>query len=217
MSAREPIDGAGWIDATVPMKSGMAHWPGSPPVEVQETESIDRGDHCTVSVLRFGSHTGTHVDAPGHFLRGGSRVDAMPLEGLVGPARVIEVSGGPALGPDELGPHDVARGERIILRTSNTPRCWQTDAFVSDYAYLSLAGAQHLVARGVRTVGIDYLSIAGGDESAATHAALLGAGVVIIEGLRLAEVRAGAHDMICLPLLVAGGDGAPARVLLRRR
>jgi len=208
---------APWIDVTVPMRDGMVVWPGSPPVEVRQVDSLEKGATCATTALRFGSHTGTHVDAPGHFLRGGAGVDRLPFEGLIGPARVIDVGGGPALGPDELGPHDVGRGERIILRTSNTPRCWRTDEFVADYAHLSRAGAEHLVARGVRAVGIDYLSIAGGAESAATHAALLRAGIVIIEGLYLAEAPAGLYDVICLPLLVAGGDGAPARVLLRSR
>src|SRR5262249_42071032 len=159
---------------------------------------------CATSVLRFGSHTGTHVDAPGHFLRGGAGVDAMPLESLIGPARVIDVGGAPAVGPAELGPHEIARGERGLPPTSNPPRAWRTDEFVTDYAYLSRAGAEHLVARGARAIGIDYLSIAGGGESAATHAALLGAGLVIIEGLYLEKAPAGPYEMICLPLLVAG-------------
>lgn len=212
-----PAPESAWIDVTVPISDGMVHWPDNPPVRVELAQSLERGDPATVSRLNLGSHTGTHVDAPGHFILHAPGVDDLPLERLMGPARVIAVAGSPAIGAAELRRHELRAGERIILRTPNTPRVWATDRFVPDYAYLSYEGARHLVDRGIWTVGIDYLSIGGGTEGVITHRALLQAGVVIIEGLQLARVSPGPYDLLCLPLRIRHGDGAPARVLLRSR
>jgi arylformamidase len=144
-------------------------------------------------------------------------VPDLPWSGLIGPARVVHLPAAAVIDGavvDEIG---VSAGERIVFRTRNSERCWKQDAFCSDYTYVSLEGARRLVARGVRTVAVDYLSVGGGDETAATHRTLLGAGVCIIEGLDVSSVAPGAYDLLCLPLRIEGGDGAPARVLLRRR
>lgn len=216
MSTREPIDGAGWIDATVPMKSGMVRWPGSPPVEVHETDSIDRGDHCTVSVLRFGSHTGTHVDAPAHCLTGGAGVDVLPLDVLCGPAFVLDLvqrggGAGESIGPEAL--EDVVAGcTRLLLRTHDGSGWGQDTA--APGAALTEAAAGLLLQRGVRLCGIDRLSLAPAEDPLPVHALLLGAGAVIVEGLDLRDAPAGACTLLCLPLKIAGGDGAPARVVL---
>lgn len=210
----------GWIDVTVPIRDGMVHWPGDPPVRVTRESDIARGDSSTVSRLELGAHTGTHVDAPGHFILGGSGVDAIDPERLVGPARVVRVDdGAPVVDRAIVDAAAVEPGERILFRTSNSDRAWKTDtdAFLADYCYLTLDAAERLVERGVRTVGIDYLSVAGGtqEQIVATHQALLAAGVCIIEGLNLSAVAPGAYDLVCLPLRLRDGDGAPARVLLR--
>ena len=206
-----------WIDVSVPVRSGMVHWPDNPPIEVVRVMDMARGDPATVSRLSLGVHTGTHVDAPVHFLADGAGVDAVPLDQLLGEARVVEVTDGPSIGAAQLRPVDPRPGERLLFKTRNSARCWQTDRFLSDYVYLSTEGAALLAERRVRTVGIDYLSIAGMDEGVPTHRTLLEQGICIIEGLDLSSIQPGSYELICLPLRLAGADGAPARVLLRAR
>lgn len=206
-----------WIDVTVPIRAGMVRFPDNPPIEIVRALDLARGDPATVSRLSLGVHSGTHVDAPVHFLAGGEGVDALPTDRLVGEARVLAIRDPRAIGVAELLSLDPCEGERLLFKTQNSERCWRVDTFVPDYAYLSLEGAQLLAERRVRTVGIDYLSIAEPDAPVATHLALLQAGVCIIEGLDLSATQPGAYEMLCLPLRLAGADGAPARVLLRPR
>jgi arylformamidase len=206
-----------WIDISVPIYAGMVLYPGDPPVEISQPMHLDRGDVCTVSRLSLGVHTGTHVDAPSHFLKGAESVDSLSLEAMVGPAHVIEILDTAAIGEEDLSGRGIERGDRILLKTSNSARCWSSDEFVPDFAHLILDGAAYLAGAGVRTVGIDYLSIGHGDEGPDVHRVLLGAQILIVEGLNLSGVEPGAYDLVCLPLKIRGGDGAPARALLRRR
>jgi arylformamidase len=209
---------AGWIDVSVPVYSGMAHWPDNPPVVVERLLDMDRGDAANVSKLSLGAHTGTHMDAPRHFLRDGAGIDALPFDATVGPARVIEIRDPVAITVAELTRHGLRQGERVLFKTANSARCWGTDEFVEDFVSIARDAAAYLVGRGVRTVGVDYLSVGGfrpEADGAGTHAALLGAGVWIIEGLNLAQVQPGMYDLICLPLRLLGADGAPARAILR--
>jgi arylformamidase len=206
-----------WLDVTVPIRDGMVHWPNDPPVRVVNVRDIAAGDDATVSRLELGAHTGTHVDAPAHFLMGAAGVDQLPLDALVGPARVVHVPDVPIIDAEALERIRPQRGERLLFRTRNSDSGWSSDRFVPDYTHLSFAAARWLVVAGVRTVGIDYLSVGGGGDNAETHRELLRAGVCIIEGLNLAGIDAGAWDLICLPLRLERGDGAPARALLRRR
>jgi arylformamidase len=203
-----------WIDVTVPVRSGMVHWPGNPPIEVTRTADVSKGDPATVSHLSLGVHSGTHVDAPAHFIADGAGIDTVPLADLIGPARVVSIRDPRAIGVDELLALEPRRGERLLFKTRNS-NLWSKDEFATDYVYLSLEGAKYLVESGVRTIGIDYLSIAGAHEGVPTHLALLHADVCIIEGLDLKAVEPGAYEMICLPLRLLGADGAPARVVLR--
>lgn len=206
-----------WIDVSVPLRHGMAHWPDNPPVRIERMLDLGRGDACTVSTLSMGSHTGTHVDAPIHFVRGGKGIDKMPAAAMIGPARVVEVRDRESIRPDELRPHRIRRGERILFKTANSTRCWRSDRFVENFVYLSTEAGHFLAARGARTVGIDYLSVGGYRKNGLeVHRVLLGAGIWLIEGLDLSKVRAGRYELLCLPLRIAGGDGAPARALLRR-
>ena len=204
-----------WIDVSVPVRSGMVHWPDNPPIEVVRVMDMARGDPATVSRLSLGVHTGTHVDAPVHFLVDGAGVDAISLDQLLGEARVVEVTDGPSIGAAQLRPVDPRPGERLLFKTRNSARCWKADRFLADFVYLSTEGAALLAERRVRTVGIDYLSIAGMDEGVPTHRTLLEQGICIIEGLDLSSLQPGSYELICLPLRLAGADGAPARVLLR--
>jgi arylformamidase len=208
---------AGWIDVTVPIRDGMVHWPGDPEVRVTRVLDLDHGDEATVSRLDVGAHTGTHVDAPVHFVAHGAGIDAVPTSSLMGPARVVDVPEVAAIGAREVDAAGVQPGERILFRTRNSERCWTSDRFVPDYTYVALDGARRLVEKSVRTVGVDYLSVGGGHDGPATHRELLLAGICVIEGLNLSAAPAGPCELICLPLRIQGGDGAPARVLVRPR
>lgn len=207
---------AGWIDVTVPLRDGMVHWPDNPPVRVERVLSLP-GDDANVSALSLGAHTGTHVDAPVHFVEGAPGVDEMPLALAVGPARVVAIDDAEAIRPEHLVPLDLHRGERVLFRTRNSPRAWRAASFVEDAVHLTLAAAELLAERGVALVGIDYLSVGGygSGEGAAVHRALIAGGVWILEGVDLTDAPEGPCELVCLPLRIAGGDGAPARVLLR--
>ena len=196
------------LDISVALREGMVTYPGDPTVKVERAASIAAGDAANLTRIEMGLHSGTHVDAPVHFLDGGAGVDELSLEALVGPCVVVEA-------PD-LTRDSVARApegaERVLFKTPNS-ELWARDRFVEEFARLDGEGAELLVARGVRLVGVDYLSV--GDEAA--HRALLAAGVVPVEGLDLRGVEPGAYELICLPLRVVGADGAPARAILVER
>lgn len=204
-----------WIDVSVGLYSGMAHWPDNPPVEIDRMLDIELGDPANVSKLSLGAHTGTHMDAPLHFVAGGAGMDEMPISATVGRARVIEVQDPESVKPADLRPHGIRPGERVLFKTRNSGRCWPPERFVEDFVYVSKEAARYLAAREVRTVGVDYLSVGGFRRDAAeTHTALLGAGIWVIEGLDLSAVEPGEYELVCLPLKVLGGDGAPARAIL---
>jgi len=194
-------------DVSVPIHEGMVTYPGDPVVHMERAAAIANGDVVNLTRMDFGLHSGTHVDAPVHFIDGASGVDSVELDALVGPCEVVEV-------PD-LSRESVAQApegaERVLFKTPNS-ELWARDEFAEDFARLEGPAAALLVERGVRLVGVDYLSI--GDEAA--HHALLEAGVVPVEGLDLRGVPAGGYELICLPIRVVGADGAPARVVLRR-
>ena len=195
----------------------MVHWPGDPVVSIPRISDMDRGDVANVRRLSMSAHTGTHMDAPLHFIGDGASIDAMPLDAAVGPARVIEIDSPDVIGPQELDRHDIRAGERILLRTGNSERCWRTRCFLKQFVHIGPDGAEYLASRQVRLVGIDYLSVgAYGDGGVETHRALLSAGIWIIEGLDLSATSAGNYELICLPLKISGGDGAPARAVVRR-
>jgi arylformamidase len=206
-----------WIDVSVAFRTGMAHWPDNPPVRIARILDITQGDECTLSMISMGAHSGTHMDAPVHFLRGGKRLDEMPLSAVIGPARVIAIRDPECITVEELRPHRIRRGERILFKTRNSARVWKTDAFTKEFVYLSTEAGEFLAARRVRTVGVDYLSVGGYEKNGPeVHRALLTAGIWIIEGLDLSRVRPGEYDLICLPIKIAQSDGAPARAVLRR-
>lgn len=205
-----------WIDVSVPLRTGMVHWPDNPPVRIERVMDLEHGDTASVSSMSMGVHTGTHMDAPVHFQRGGIGIDQMPLEATLGLARVIEIRDPVSIQRAELEPAKLQPGERVLFRTRNSERCWQTDAFVEDFVFISREAAAYLAECRVRTVGVDYLSVGGfREDGEATHLALLQAGIWVIEGLNLSQVKEGTYELICLPLRIVGGDGAPARAVLR--
>lgn len=214
--SREKASGRTWIDVSLPLHRALAHWPGEIGFEILRAQDISRGDPVTVSVLRLGAHTGTHFDAPAHFLKQGDTIDRIPFEAVLGRARVIEVNGTRSISARDLRPYGIRRGERLLFKTSNSGRLARAKSFFQDYAHLALDAAELLAGREVRLVGIDSLSVAAfGADSAPTHRALLEAGVWILEGLDLSSVEPGRYEMVCLPLRIVGAEGAPARVALR--
>lgn len=204
-----------WIDISRPITAAMPMWPGTPQPVIERVESMNRGDSCNVSHLNLSAHTGTHMDAPFHFLKDGATMEALPLEAVIGPARVVEVADPVSIRPEHL-PHDLGLAERILFKTSSGDLCWPLDHFVEDFVWLSAAAARILAERRTRCVGIDYLSVGGFHKDLVeTHEILLSSGVWIIEGLDLRRVPAGRYELACLPLNLPGCDGAPARAALR--
>jgi arylformamidase len=210
-TANSPKISSKWLDVSMPIYAGMVHFPDNPSIEIDTITHVERGDVCTLSKLTMGSHTGTHIDAPIHFLPGGAGAEEVPLDNLIGPARVIEIKDHDAIKAEELRVHNLGVRERVLFKTSNSERCWKTSQFVPDFLSIAEDAASYLASLNTLTVGIDYLS-AGSPE---THRTLLSAGVVILEGLNLAGVSQGRYEFLCLPLKILGGDGAPARALLR--
>ncbi len=208
-----------WIDISMPLRSGGPGWPGDAPVEVARSATIGRGSPYNMTKMALSAHSGTHVDAPLHYIPGGRSIDAIDFDAVVGPARVVGISDTESIKPAELEGLDVRPGERLLFRTANSDRPWPDLPFREDYVFLTPEAAGYLVSRGVRCVGVDYLSVGPPDveRAASTHIRLLEGGVWIIECLYLAEVTAGDYDLICLPLRVEGAEGAPARALLRPR
>lgn len=207
---------AGWIDVSVGIESNIVHWPGDPPVIIDRIKDMEKGDKDNVSRILMGSHTGTHMDAPLHFLQRGMSLDEIPLDVVIGPARVIEIKDKESIKPAELKKHNIGKGERILFKTSNSTRCWNRSDFVKDFVHISHEAAVFLVECSVKITGIDYLSVGGYlKDGAETHRTLLGAGIWIIEGLNLSNVTQGEYDLICLPIKILNADGAPARAVLR--
>jgi arylformamidase len=207
----------GFIDVSVSIRDGMPHWPDNPPIQVERVLDLEHGDAANVSKISLGVHTGTHMDAPSHFLRGTAGIDEMPFDATIGRARVIQIRDPKLVRVRELEKAGIKRGERILLRTRNSPRAWNADHFVEDFVHLSKEAAEWLAARKIMTLGVDYLSVGGflDDTGESVHHALLGAGIWIIEGLNLARIPAGPCDLICLPIKLLDGDGAPARAIVR--
>jgi arylformamidase len=206
-------------DISVTIDQDLPVWPGDPPVNIQRVEKIEEGANANVSRIEMGAHTGTHVDAPYHFLMDGSRVDTLPLDVLLGTAVVVSI-------PDQVNVLDRAAirkahipdgADRVLFKTRNSGY-WATQGanFQTNFVAIDASGAQALVDMGVRLVGIDYLSISPYKNSRPTHQILLSAKIVIIEGLDLSKVEPGVYQMVCLPLKLGGAEGAPARTVLTR-
>lgn len=206
-----------WIDISVPVRNGMVHWPGDPPFHIERAEDQEKGDIATVSRMTLGVHTGTHMDAPLHFIRGAGSIDTMPLDATIGPARVISIADSHSITRTELARHKIAAGERVLFKTANSGRSWKSDAFDESFVFISQDAARYLAEVEVQTVGVDYLSVGGyREDGPETHHALLGSGVWIIEGLDLSGVEPGEYELVCLPLRLIGAEGSPARAILRK-
>jgi arylformamidase len=203
-------------DVTVALAEDLVGYPGDPPVRIERLKEIAR-DEATynLSSYSFGSHAGTHIDAPSHLLENGLSVDNLPLEMLIGRARVVEVTA-PRIDEQVLQEFDFTTDMRVLFKTRNS-YLWGRNEFVQDYVHITLEAARFLIKEGIKLVGIDYLSVDKFDSrELETHREFLSAGAIIIEGLDLREVEPGDYELLCLPLKVKDGDGAPARVVLRQ-
>lgn len=202
-------------DISVPIRSGGVVYPGNPEIDITLVSSVAKGASANVSRITFGSHTGTHADSGRHFFDGAQPVDEIPLERLIGPARLIVMGDDiRAVGEKELRAAGIEGQKRVLIRTRNS-EILKKNEFFSDYTYIAPDAARYLVDIGVELVGVDYLSIEQFHSGHhLTHRTLLEKDVVIIEGLALSEPPAGDYQLICLPLRLEGLDGAPARAVL---
>ena len=210
-----PID---WLDVSVPVDAGIPTFTGDPTYRRELHASMADGAICNVSRLDMGAHTGTHIDAPVHFIEGATGIEATPLDAVIGPAWVVDARQlTTTITADDLARLDIPPGEtRLLFRTRNS-ELWAQPHFSSDFIAFAADAAAALVARGIRLLGIDYLSIAPFGDPVATHVALLGGGVVVLEGADLRHVEPGPYELWAPPVRLVGSDGAPVRALLRPR
>jgi arylformamidase len=203
-------------DISLPITQDLMVYPDDPDIRIEPHSRIDDGDDANVTRLALGSHTGTHVDAARHFFPDGQAVDELPLDRLIGIAHVVHIDHDVTrIGADELRAAGVRDMKRVLLQTRNSELLGRSE-FQEDFAYLTESGASYLVESGVELVGMDYLSVEAFDaEEPVAHRTLLGREVVIVEGLDLRSVAAGRYELMCLPLRLAGLDGAPVRAVLR--
>jgi arylformamidase len=219
-AARE-LSAQGWIDVTAsldPAKTPV--YEGDAPMKFDFLKDMRKGDALTLSVYSLGAHSGTHIDAPMHFIVDGAAIDHVDLERLIGAARVIDIPDSvQAIDATELNKRDWKGARRVFFRTRSTLRGWMDSVrFHRDFAYIAPDAAQLLADAGVVLVGVDYISAEQfGAPTPRTHQVLLGQGIPIVEGMDLRQVQAGDYDVIVLPIKVAGHEGAPARAILRRR
>ena len=205
------------IDVTVPLSADVPVFPGDPCFHMEFPHRIADGKPYNVARVTMGVHSGTHVDAPYHFIEDGATVEALPLEIMMGKVRVVQVAAREAIDVADVQSLDLTDEIRVLFKTRMSGQLRKPE-FQEDFVYLTPAAAVHLVQAGIKLVGVDYLSVEKFQSpDYATHHTLLGAGVVIIEGLDLSEADPGEYDLTCLPLRMVGADGSPARVVLRKR
>ena len=210
----------GWLDVTYPISEDMVSWPGQPPVSLRRLSTLEQGDTANVSWLELSLHTGTHMDAPRHFIEGGADITALPLSTMMGLVRVAEVGDVATVTAADVRAFEtrsgaVRAGERVFFKTKNSSLDWSKEPFDKDYVALEPDAATYLAAKKIAVVGVDYLSVAPFDAPTETHRILLGSSVWVIEGLDLRFVDEGRFEMLALPLKIVTGDASPLRVLLR--
>jgi arylformamidase len=203
------------IDVSVSIDQNLPTYPGNTPFSLEPIQRIAQGGSSNVSTIHMSAHVGTHVDAPRHFFDGAPGVEALPLEMLIGRARVVGITARKGIDADELAGLNLGEDVRVLFKTHNS-KLWGSPEFHRDYVGVTESGARYLVNQGIKVVGVDYLSVEEFKKPGApAHHLLLGAGTIVIEGLNLRDVEPGIYDMTCLPLKIVGADGAPARVILR--
>jgi arylformamidase len=205
-----------WIDITIPIRNNMVHWPGDSDIVVKRINSIEAGDEYNLTNISFSAHTSTHMDSPLHFIENAKDISTLPLNAVIGRAKVIEIKDNKSIKMEELKVHNIERNDRLLFKTCNSLTDWSMKDFINDYVFLTTEAAKYLVEKKVKTIGIDYLSIAGLNNTEEVHKILLSSEIWIIEGLSLNGVTEGLYDLICLPINIIGSDGAPARAVVKK-
>jgi arylformamidase len=211
------------FDITIPISNSMPVWPGDPGVISHQIASIENGDQSNVTQIQMSVHTGTHIDAPRHFIDNGKTVDQIPLEKLIGEVLVMVIDEGEAIISDQvLKAHpktDLLRQSRKVLFRTKNSSLWKyhPDKFQTDYIGIDASGAAYLGNLNLDLIGIDYLSIAPYTDTLQPHTILLSNDIILLEGLDLSNVPGGIYELYCLPLIISGCEGAPARVVLIKR
>lgn len=201
-------------DISVSLQDKMPLWPGDPGFKWTQTKSIEQGEVANLSKISLGSHTGTHIDAPVHFVNDAKTIDKLPIEMLIGKAIVFEVDSEQRISETDLKKLDLEGVTRALFKTRNSS-LWESDEFTDDFVAFDIPAAKYLAGKGVQLVGIDYLSVGPFEDGVGVHQAFLENEIVVVESINLSEVPAGEYELICLPLRILGSEGAPARALLR--
>jgi arylformamidase len=205
-------------DISLPISNDLPVWPGDPSVSLMMTKSFLKGDHCNITKIQMGTHSGTHIDAPYHFLKDGATVDTIPIETFIGPCLVVDLDSEVLIEEKDLRKYNLAGHSRILMKTKNS-EMWANNirkSFITNYVALGINAVQYLIEMNTILVGIDYLSIESfQSDGKPVHKLLLKNNITILEGLNLSGVKAGVYELICMPLKLQGCEGAPARVLLR--
>jgi arylformamidase len=206
-----------WIDISFSISEDIVTWPGDPKVKLSKASEIGReGADANVSSIFMSAHTGTHIDAPLHFIKDGKDIASLDLATLTGQVQIVEITDHTQVTKSELLQHNLKGIDKIIFKTVNSRSDWSKKAFNDRFVHLGIDAAQYLVTLGIKTVGVDYLSVGGMDNGTEVHHVLLGAGITILEGLNLTDILPGVYEMIALPIKIKGADGAPARVIVRQ-
>jgi len=207
------------FDVTLTISNDLPVWPGDPAISFCRVADVNNGDVCTLSRLESGSHIGTHLDAPLHFIKGGRTVDQLDLDVLIGPCLVVHIPDATVIDAALLDALDIPAGTRRLLFHTRNSEIWASDdsgTFRTDYVGVDRSGAEWLVGRGIQLVGVDYMSVAPYADTITPHNILLGAGIIAVENMNLSGIAAGNYQLICLPLKLKDGDGAPVRAILMR-
>lgn len=205
-------------DISVTITNDLPTWPGDPTVNLQRNIAIAKGDPCNVTHIDMGAHTGTHCDAPFHFLDDGETIDHVPLDRFIGRCIVLELDVKKSIEKQDLEKHDFKGHQRVLLKTANS-KLWADNhkTFNKEFIAVGLSGAEYLVEKGVDLVGVDYLSVESfyAEFEHPVHKTLLSKEVIVVEGLNLSGIKPGEYELICMPLKLGGADGTPVRAALR--
>lgn len=203
-----------YYDISLNLSAETVRWVSSPPFELIERRRMSRGDANNSSAVSMSVHSGTHMDAPFHFVPDGAAIDALPLDLFIGSALVCAVDGGRTITADHVAAFPLAGETRVLFKTRNSTLLHQA-SYNPDFMAFTVEAARALVARGVKLVGLDYLSVAHADAQVPVHRAFLDYGIVLLEGIDLSEIKPGRYELICFPIRLRGSDGAPCRAVLR--
>lgn len=204
-----------YYDISLNLSSETVRWVTSPAFELIERRRMAKGDHNNSSVLSMSVHSGTHLDAPFHFVPDGAAIDQIPLELFIGPALVCAVDTKGDITRENVAALQLSGETRVLFKTRNS-RLLHRGTYTPDFAAFTVEAAEALVARGVKLVGLDYLSVAHADEQIPVHRAFLDHGLALLEGIDLSEIESGRYELICFPVRLRGSDGAPCRAVLRQ-